>query len=209
MYAPCCDEPTKCQNATFADITIHYIAINICDQNKFISLICARVSSVGGLLESDLVPREPDGNIAIAFAVVTYSVSINPREVKPLAHKLSLDQESPFQHVKPSMLKLAKDALSSKTPKRALQTVMSNKGGIASDCTPTDFPRNTRQLRDLKHDSKIPGKSVTGAGRPAKGNMEELLKMMQSPDSFVRDCSTIAPEKEGDQLCFRVFLADR
>ncbi len=155
------------------------------------------------------LPRDHHGNIAIGVAVITYSVGIDPREVKPLAHKLSLDQESPFQRVKPSTLKLAKDALSSQTPKRALLTVLGNKGGIASEGTPTDFPRNTRQLRELKHDSKIPGKSVTGAGRPAKGNVEELLKMMQCADSFVRDCSTVAPEKDGDPLCFRVFLADR
>ncbi len=35
------------------------------------------------------------------------------------------------------------------------------------------------------------------------GNFEELLKMMQSLDSFV---VTVVPEKEGDPLNFRVFL---
>ncbi len=33
--------------------------------------------------------------------------------------------------------------------------------------------------------------------------MEELLMMIQSPDSFVRDCTTVADEKEGDPLSFR------
>ncbi len=32
--------------------------------------------------------------------------------------------------------------------------------------------------------------------------------MMQHPDSFVKDCTTVAPEKEGDSLNFRVFMKD-
>ncbi len=59
----------------------------------------------------------------------------------------------------------------------------------------------------LKRDANITGKVTTAAGRPARGNIEELLKMMQHPDSFVKDCTTVAPEKQGDSLNL-VFLAD-
>ncbi len=34
------------------------------------------------------VPRDPDGNVAIGFAVIMYSAAINLQEAKPLAHKL-------------------------------------------------------------------------------------------------------------------------
>ncbi len=37
-------------------------------------------------------------------------------------HKLPIDQESPYQHVKPSTLKLARTALASETPKHAFQS---------------------------------------------------------------------------------------
>ncbi len=56
--------------------------------------------SVQAFSKVTYVARDPDGKIAIGFAVIMTSVSINPTEVKPLAHKLSLDQESPFQRLK-------------------------------------------------------------------------------------------------------------
>ncbi len=123
----------------------------------------------GAFSKVTYVPRDHRGNIAIGLAVITYSAGINPSEVKPLAHKRAQDQDSPFQRVKPSTRKLAKDAVASETPKRALQTVLDNRGGVASGGTPTDFPRSTHQLRMLKYDNKIRGKTVTAAGRPAKG----------------------------------------
>ncbi len=50
------------------------------------------------------IARDHEGNIAIGFAVLTYSVGINPQEVKALPHKGARDQQSSYQHVKPSML---------------------------------------------------------------------------------------------------------
>ncbi len=61
-------------------------------------------------------------------------------------------------------------------------------------------PRNSRQLRDFKHYANIDGKTMTAAGRTGKGNIQELLKMMQHADSFVKDCTTVAPEKREIRL---------
>ncbi len=165
--------------------------------------------SSGEFSKITYVARDFKEKIAVGNAVITYSVQVNLSEVMPLAHKTAKDQGSSFQRVKPSTRKLAKEALASETPKHAFHTVLEKKGGVLGNVTPSDLPRNTQQLRLLKATNKIPGKTVTAAGRPAKGNIEEVLKMLQSPDSFVRDSSTVAPEKEADPLCFRIFLADR
>ncbi len=76
-----------------------------------------------------------------------------------------------FQRVKPNTRKLAKAALTSKTPNVPFR-LLDTKGGVAHDGAPTDFPRSTEQLRQVKYISKIPGKSVTAAGLQLKGTLK-------------------------------------
>ncbi len=155
------------------------------------------------------VARDPEGEIAVGFGIVTYSTNVKPEDLKAEPHGSAKDQETGFQRVKPSTRKLAKSCLLSETPKGAFLSVVQKKGGVVSGASPTDFPRSSRQFRELKHDASIDGKTMTAAGRPGKGNVQELLKMMQHADSFVKDCTTVAPEKQGDLPSFRVFLADK
>ncbi len=72
--------------------------------------------SSGEFSKITYVARDHEEKIVIGYAAITYSVQVNPSEVKPLAYKTAKDQSSSFQRVKPSTRKLAKEVLASETP---------------------------------------------------------------------------------------------